>query len=723
MKNFKRAILAALLAFILIAQTMSVLARAPNQYPQGYWDLQAAWRARDTQNGNETIRLGEAHITMFLGNADPAQAAVEWRRTSDVSLSVLKGVIPYLLDEYLLRKDRENILRILDIGWHIEEQWHIMRNDSGWPFVRAAYESRKIFYDVPVDVYAEIPGGGGDTVNYNARNEHAYGVKFGEIIANPTRTEVRDTPMYDQSSATILFASFERETFESYDWRIQREIERGNGRPILFAWNLSNEGDSLDLVLRSRDKIESEAKYMASLGVPVFLRFGAEMNGWTKQPDPQKFIEAFRFVSDIVRRNAPNVAMVWSISSVGTIGVPYSTFYPGDRYVDWVGISLYTNKYHVGRSDQSPAGQAMFMTGMYSNPVNLIGRLVSEYGDRKPVMVSEGGVENRSNSLGRDETEFALEQMRLMYEFMPIVYPQLKLMIWFNNVPPAVERSNYALFNHPAAMARYVELTASDYFIKAGQEVSEVTYKKLGAETAAVPVSKVKLTTYAPFLMYDNVNVRYYLNDERLGSLSDYTQTFDLSSRANGTYTLKVEVRSGSTVLESLSYSLVKSASTVAIRSGSPATSTTPTTPATPVTPPTSGNNAALGNVLHTDVTATINGQVIPSFNISGNTMIIVEHLRSYGFDVAWDRNTRTLRVSSFDAGKPVTPEPVEAVDLPVGAVRFPYVATDIKTFVNGVEVEGFNIRGQTIINFNNLRAYGDVSWNSAARTISLVTK
>jgi hypothetical protein len=123
-----------------------------------------------------------------------------------------------------------------------------------------------------------------------------------------------------------------------------------------------------------------------------------------------------------------------------------------------------------------------------------------------------------------------------------------------------------------------------------------------------------------------------------------------------------------------------------------------------PITPGT-----VMGNVLHTDVTATINGQIIPSFNINGNTMIIVEDLRSYGFDVTWNGDTRTLRVGSFDPDRPVTPKPVETVNLRPGTIRFSYIATDIKTLVNGVEIESFNIRGQTIIKFDYLSAYGNV--------------
>jgi hypothetical protein len=130
------------------------------------------------------------------------------------------------------------------------------------------------------------------------------------------------------------------------------------------------------------------------------------------------------------------------------------------------------------------------------------------------------------------------------------------------------------------------------------------------------------------------------------------------------------------------------------------------------------------GNVLFTDIVATINGQPIPSYNVSGYTMIVAEDLNAYGFDVTWDGVARALRVGAFSASKPVVPKRVESVNrLLVGAVKCAYWLTDIRTYVNGAEIYGYNIDGRTIIQFDHLKAYGTVKWDPVARVISLVTK
>ena len=108
-------------------------------------------------------------------------------------------------------------------------------------------------------------------------------------------------------------------------------------------------------------------------GTPVFLRFAHEMNGswypWGQQP--QAYVETFRRVANAVHRWAPGTAMVWAPNygggypfaggsyqaRSGTAAAraldtdgdgrvtgaddPYAPYWPGRRYVDWVGMSIY----------------------------------------------------------------------------------------------------------------------------------------------------------------------------------------------------------------------------------------------------------------------------------------------------------------------------------------------------------------------------------------------
>ena len=108
-------------------------------------------------------------------------------------------------------------------------------------------------------------------------------------------------------------------------------------------------------------------------GTPVFLRFAHEMNGswhpWGQQP--QAYVSAFRRIADEMHRRAPGTAMMWAPNygggypfaggsyqarsgtaaaraldtdgdgSVTGADDPYAPYWPGRRYVDWVGMSIY----------------------------------------------------------------------------------------------------------------------------------------------------------------------------------------------------------------------------------------------------------------------------------------------------------------------------------------------------------------------------------------------
>lgn len=108
-------------------------------------------------------------------------------------------------------------------------------------------------------------------------------------------------------------------------------------------------------------------------GVPVFLRFAHEMNGywypWCQQP--VEYVRAFRILAASIHNKAPMTAMLWAPNIGGSypperggyLAKPgsynfklldtnrdgrldlsddmYEPFYPGDDVVDWVGMSVY----------------------------------------------------------------------------------------------------------------------------------------------------------------------------------------------------------------------------------------------------------------------------------------------------------------------------------------------------------------------------------------------
>ncbi|KAJ3151379.1 hypothetical protein HK101_001895, partial [Irineochytrium annulatum] len=88
-------------------------------------------------------------------------------------------------------------------------------------------------------------------------------------------------------------------------------------------------GNGIDVIKQSDyDDLASQVHgIINSTGRNVFIRYAPEMNGNS-------------MVNTVRAMNPTNVAFIWSPNL--HIGAdPYATWYPGDAYVDWVGLSIY----------------------------------------------------------------------------------------------------------------------------------------------------------------------------------------------------------------------------------------------------------------------------------------------------------------------------------------------------------------------------------------------
>lgn len=129
-----------------------------------------------------------------------------------------------------------------------------------------------------------------------------------------------------------------------------------------------------------------------------------------------------------------------------------------------------------------------------------------------------------------------------------------------------------------------------------------------------------------------------------------------------------------------------------------------------------------IGETLYTDIVASIDGHNIASYNYNGNTMIVAEDLRNYGFDVTWNPTDRTLTVDRDCVGTEITSEytaPKVSANI-LGTKSYNVLYTDIKTYVCSSQIEGYNIGGLTVINFNSLAPFGNIVYNNDTRTLDI---
>ncbi len=156
---------------------------------------------------------------------------------------------------------------------------------------------------------------------------------------------------------------------------------------------------------------------------PIWIRPMNEFNGtWTWSTyggDPLNFKRAWRRMYNIAERigATDNHIFLWSPAGVGSTSSAHdpADYYPGDQYVDWVGLSMYSNYGYY------PVQQLTGASG--SGGCDFQG----DYGDHKPLMISEGAVEyNWSSSSNR--VTWIDDWFDTRWEV-----PELRSAVWFDD--------------------------------------------------------------------------------------------------------------------------------------------------------------------------------------------------------------------------------------------------------------------------------------------------
>ncbi|MBR5508121.1 MAG: hypothetical protein IKV88_08750 [Clostridia bacterium] len=128
-----------------------------------------------------------------------------------------------------------------------------------------------------------------------------------------------------------------------------------------------------------------------------------------------------------------------------------------------------------------------------------------------------------------------------------------------------------------------------------------------------------------------------------------------------------------------------------------------------------------INETVYTDIIASINQYNIASYNINGYTAVVAEDLRNYGFDVQWNPDERSLYISRASTNDItsvyIAPQISKSM---IGTKAQSVLYTDIKTYINNKEVTSYNIDGKTIIYFNDLATFGNVSYSDYTRRLDL---
>jgi hypothetical protein len=242
-----------------------------------------------------------------------------------------------------------------------------------------------------------------------------------------------------------------------YDWTdpfpgaAERADTLANRIPMVTWWGTNyaaiNNGSQDALILE-------RATAVKAYGQPIFIRWAAEMNGdwyaWCGPQngnDPGAFVQAWRRIHSIFSSaGVTNVAWVWAPNADSKPGGTdltswnnWRNYYPGDAYVDWVGVDGYNwgSEYSWQSFDQ------------------VFGPVYSDYAGRKPIMIAE----TNSAEAGGDKATWIDDAVVWIKG-----HPGIAALIWYDVKASYAGSRDWRIDSSAPALAAFKRLSSDPYF-------------------------------------------------------------------------------------------------------------------------------------------------------------------------------------------------------------------------------------------------------------------
>ncbi len=259
------------------------------------------------------------------------------------------------------------------------------------------------------------------------------------------------------------------------------------------------------------DYLRTLADDMARSKAKIFLRFASEMNGpWTAyHGDPELYTRKFRLVAQIMRKRAPNVAMVWCPYSNPQRTIP--SYYPGDEWTDWVGVNMYNVTYF----NQDPTKPAENV-----RPREMLDFVYKMYSARKPIMICEYATTHFSALEGKSVIDFACDNIDDLYFDLRKNYKRVKAINYFdsNNLLVAHRRNNnYTVTSDPRVLEAYKTAVRSEYFLTGPpqSEVNLLPSRPVEFKNGFTLTGRVRVKAWSEYPI-EAMKARFLVNGKRL---------------------------------------------------------------------------------------------------------------------------------------------------------------------------------------------------------------
>lgn len=206
---------------------------------------------------------------------------------------------------------------------------------------------------------------------------------------------------------------------------------------------------------------------------PLWMRPANEMNGgWVPYyKDPANYVKAWRRMYNIAEQYGVTCynVFVWSPNSYdspATAQNRMADYYPGDIYVDWIGMSCY------------PPSKSNNYTEDQRYPANRVKEVLS-ISATKPVLITEGAFSSdygQSDANKANASIYASDHVRWVREWFALkdTEPRIKGVVWENHINAS--GGDRRIHRDAEALKVYRELVDDDYWLG---EIPEEVLKEI----------------------------------------------------------------------------------------------------------------------------------------------------------------------------------------------------------------------------------------------------
>jgi hypothetical protein len=284
-----------------------------------------------------------------------------------------------------------------------------------------------------------------------------------------------DPPAFEELKALTgreakLYMNFQswNEQYNTFAVRLA-ENARSHGGIYMVVWMPGGEAQAQDpawscaaIAKGARDEyIRQYAQDVRKYGRPIMIRFAHEMNGhwypWgtafrspgvrNNSNTPADYVAMWRHVWGIFKEAgvtdvhwvwAPNIFFLNTANSEEQQRADFAALYPGDEYVDWIGLD--------GYNDGVKSKWRTF-PDLFDAPYRAITGLT-----QKPLMIAEFGSSEKGAPAGTSKAAWITQTYM---KDIPEKYPRVRLVNWFHRDKSAYGETDWRFNSSPEALAAY----------------------------------------------------------------------------------------------------------------------------------------------------------------------------------------------------------------------------------------------------------------------------